>query len=246
MEHIDEWVQIHTHILELETQGLVTRTFRRLDPARQQTILMAILDEAIEKGPADLNIKQVAARAGVSVGSLYTYFRNREGLLDFTAELCTRFMSDTFESYTPLLASLPLREALWGYLTGGIEWSREQAGLAQFFARAAYHGESGLGEQMVKPVATAMRQMVEAILRAGIERGEVRPDIDLEAAVRVVHALMIAVGDGYLLPYLNTYFQVQDDEVGIERIMAAVIGLIEGGISPATAGPAAPDQKRPT
>jgi len=230
MGKIDEWTQLHTHILELEARGLVTRTFRRLDPERQQTILMAILDEAIEKGPPALNIKQVAARAGVSVGSLYTYFRNRDGLLDFTAELCTRFMGDAFASYTPLLASLPLREALWGYLTGGIEWSREQAGLARFFARAAYHGESGLGERMVAPVATTMRQMVETILRAGIARGEVRPDIDLEAATRVIHALMIAVGDGFLLPYLNTYFQVKDDVVGPERIMAAVIGLIEGGV----------------
>ena len=33
--------QIHTHILHLEQAGLVTRTFRRLDPERQQSILTA-------------------------------------------------------------------------------------------------------------------------------------------------------------------------------------------------------------
>jgi hypothetical protein len=33
-------------IMELEKQGLVTRTFRRLDPDRQAAIIKAILDEA--------------------------------------------------------------------------------------------------------------------------------------------------------------------------------------------------------
>ncbi len=34
---ISEWSQIHTHILQLEQEGLVTRTFRRLDPDRQES-----------------------------------------------------------------------------------------------------------------------------------------------------------------------------------------------------------------
>jgi len=62
---------------------VVTRTFRRLDPERQQAIVYAILDVTIEKGPALLNIKKVAGRAGVAVGSLYQYFGSREGLMSF-------------------------------------------------------------------------------------------------------------------------------------------------------------------
>ncbi len=45
-------------IVEMEQKGLVTRTFRRLDPDRQQAIITAILDEAGETGPQDLNIKR--------------------------------------------------------------------------------------------------------------------------------------------------------------------------------------------
>ena len=73
--------QIHTRILELEEEGLVTRTLRRLDPERQQVVLTAILDEAIEKAPTSINVKKIAERAEVSVGSLYMYFHNRENLL---------------------------------------------------------------------------------------------------------------------------------------------------------------------
>jgi AcrR family transcriptional regulator len=227
---LSDWTQIHAHILQLERKGLVTRTFRRLDPDRQQVVLRAILDEAVEKGPAALNIKQVAERAGVSVGSLYQYFGSREGLLAFAVELCARWVTDIFDEYRPMLAAMPLREALAAYLLGGIEWSQTQVGLVQFFARAAYHGDPALAESVVRPVADVMRQTTYDILAQAAARGEVRADVDLEATARVVNALLIAVGDSQLLPYLNTYFQVSDEAVPPERILEALLALIVRGI----------------
>ncbi len=224
------WTQIHGYILQLEQEGLVTRTFRRLDPERQRAVLTAILDEAVEKGPTDLNIKQVAERAGVSVGALYTYFENREELLDFAVELCARFVTDTLNSFRPYLAALPLRKALGGYLVGGIEWSQTQAGLLRLFARAAYHGDPSLAEPLVRPVATTLREIVGDILAQAVARGEIRPDVDLDATTRIVHALMIAVGDSQLLPYLNAYFQVTADEVPPERALDALLTLVLQGI----------------
>src|SRR5512136_2512922 len=111
-----EWANIYTHILQLEQEGRVTRTFRRLDPERQQAVITAILDEADEKGPAAINIKRVAERAGVSIGSLYQYFNNRDGLLAFAVELSVRLVRDAFNQYRAVLAAMPLREALAAYL----------------------------------------------------------------------------------------------------------------------------------
>lgn len=227
---MEDWTQFYAYILQLEEEGLVTRTFRRLDPERQEAILEAIVDEAVARGPTALNIKEVAARAGVSVGSLYTYFPDREGMLAFAVELSRRFVTDAFEQYRPYLAAMPLREALIAYLSGGIEWSRGYAALVRLFARAAYHGDPELSEQLVAPIATLLRDMVGDILAAAVERGEVRPDVDLEAATRMVHALTIAVGDSQLLPYLNTYFQVTGEDVTEDRALGALIDLVLYGI----------------
>jgi AcrR family transcriptional regulator len=224
--NLSDWTQIHLHILQLEQEGRVTRTFRRLDPKRQQVILAAILDEAIEKGPTSLNIKQVAERANVSVGSLYTYFSNRDGLLEFTIELCVRYIVDEFNRYRPMLAAMPLRDALAAYLTGGVEWSQTQVGLVQFFLKAAYQGDPALQDRLVRPVADTLREMVHEILVQAAARGELRQGLDLEAATRLVHALMIAVGDSQLLPYLNTYFQVSGDEVSPDRMLDALLDFI--------------------
>lgn len=229
---LPEWTQIHAIILELERDGVVTRTFRRLDPERQQVIVQAILDEALEKGPASINIKKVAERAGVALGSLYQYFGSRAGLLEFSTRLCVRLLTSAFDQFRPMLAALPLREALTYYLTGGLEWSQTMLGLIQFFGRAAYQGDPLMAEKVVRPVADAMRLTLFEILQAAQERGEIRADLDLEAAARSVNAWMIALGDSQLLPYLNNYFQVTTETVPFERALSSAIDILVTGLKP--------------
>jgi AcrR family transcriptional regulator len=228
---LNNWTRIQAHILQLEQEGVVTRTFRRLDPERQQAIISAIVDEAIERGPTAINIKRVSRRAGVSVGSLYTYFPNRDKMLDFVVEMSVRFVSDEFNSFRQYLLQPPLREALFLYLTGGVEWGKTQTQMVRFFAQAAYHRDSDLSERLVRPIATIMRETLHDILAQAAARGEIRSDIDLETTARVVHALTVAVGDSQLLPYLNAYFQIDDEDVPRERTTEVLIDLILHGIA---------------
>ncbi len=225
-----DWYNFQPYILQLEQEGKVTRTFRRLDPERQQAVINAILEEAAEKGPASLNIKEIAQRADVSVGSLYQYFPNRDGLLDFAVELCLRYTTGVFQEYKPMLAALPLKEALNAYLAGGLEWGQMATGLVRFFGRAAYQGDADLTERVVRPIATLMRETVQEILVQALARGEIRPDVDFEAMIRIVNSLTIVVGDSQLFPYLNDYFQVSDDTVSAERIMRSLVEFILYGV----------------
>jgi hypothetical protein len=141
-----------------------------------------------------------------------------------------QFVTVQFEQYRPFLQAMPLREALEAYLVGGVEWSKLYAGFLRLFARAAYHGDAELSESLVRPIATTQREMVSDIVTAAVERGELREDIDVEAIIRIIHTLTIAVGDSQLLPYLNTYFQLMDDNLPPERITAAVLDIILKGI----------------
>ena len=228
---LDEWANFQPYIQQLEQEGKTTRTFRRLDATRQQAVIDAILEEATEKGPASLNIKEIARRADISVGSLYQYFPNREGLLDFAIGLCMRYMTNMFDMSRPYLLAMPLREALQAYLTVGIEWGKTDIGLVRFFGRAAYQGDPDLAERVVRPVAAAMRKITFEVLEQAVQRGEIRRDVDLEAASRLVNGLMIVVGDSQILPYLNTYFQITDEKISAEHILETLVPFILKALS---------------
>ncbi len=230
MSSIADWPQYHQYILQLEQEGLVTRTFRRLDPSRQEAIVDAILKEASLRGPSSLNIKLVAQRAGVSVGSLYQYFKYRENMLNFAVELCVRYVIEQFDQYRPYLAQMPLREALFAYLVGGIEWSRTQTGFLKLFARAAYQDEQELAKKLVVPLANYLRETIQEMLSLAQAHGEIRPDVDIEATARIINALTIVVGDSQLLPYLNNYFQVTSPSLDTDRITQSLFDLVLNGI----------------
>jgi len=228
------WPNYLTCLLELEQQGKITRTFRRLDPERQRLILDAILIEAAEKGPAALNIKAVAKRAGVAVGSLYQYFPDRDGMLDFAIELCVRYMNEMFALSRPYLLAMPLAEALQSYLSVGLEWGQTETGMVRFIGRAAYQGDPDLVERVVRPIAAVMRDLIHGLLIQAAARGEIRADVDMEAAARLVNLLMIAFGDSQLFPYLNNYLQVSDESTPPERVGAALVPFILRGIGKET------------
>jgi AcrR family transcriptional regulator len=140
-------------------------------------------------------------------------------------------MTDLFEISRPYLLEMPLREALTAYLSYGIEWSQTQQGFIQFFGRAAYQGDVAMADKVVRPVAQVMREMLQEMLTSAARRGELRADIDVEAAARIVNALTIAVADSQLLPYLNNYFQVTDEAVPLERVIQALVDLVMNGIA---------------
>jgi hypothetical protein len=72
--------------------------------------------------------------------------------------------------------------------------------------------------------------MVTDMLRAAVEKGELRPDLDVEAAARVLHTLTIAIGDGLIFPQLMNYYQLTDEDMPIERIYAALTDLVMHGL----------------
>lgn len=229
-DHNVDWEPLDAYIQSLIQEGLATRTFRRLDAERRQAVLQALLDEAGDSGPAELNVHRVARRAGVSVGSLYQYFGEREQMLTFIIELCLRYTLDTFAAARPDLLAMPLRSALEAYLSYGVEWTLSQAGLLRLFVRAAYVGDAELVDRLVAPVSEVMRSIIADLLQAAAERGELRPGLDLDAASRIVHAMLAAAGDCRLLPHLNAYYQVCTPEVAPERSQEAIIDLIMSGI----------------
>ena len=217
-----DWSQFVPYLIQAEQQGQVTRTFRRLDRARQQAVLQAILDEAARVGPSALNIKQVAQHAGsplarsTSIWATGTVFG-----------LCRRSVS--LPPSPPLIWFVPTWRLCRTPGAGSLcqrrrRWSRAEAGFLQLFARAAYQGDPELAERLVVPVSNKLREMVNEILVQADAHGEIRPGVDLEAATRLVYGLSgSAVADSQLLPYLNHYFQIIDPALPPERILEALL-----------------------
>ena len=81
-----------------------------------------------------------------------------------------------------------MREGLQMYLAGGVEWSQLFAGLVQLLPGPPTR-VTPTQEELVQPVADLLRDIVKEMLAQAVQHGEVRPELDLEATSRVLHAL---------------------------------------------------------
>jgi AcrR family transcriptional regulator len=231
----------HDLLVELEDRGLVTSTFVRLDDERRVQVLDAVLAESARSGPESINIKEVARRAGVPVGSLYQYFGDRDSLARFAALVLARGLSEELLSCIPYLEPLPLRDALTSYLSYGIEWSVKEAASLRSFVAAAYRGapvgspfsdESAASgadwyvETLIRPVAAAMQEVVRRFFAAAAARGELGAGLDVEEAATLANVLMIAVGDARMMPRLDEYYRLSERGATTEAVVARTVDFI--------------------
>ena len=168
-----------------------TRSIRqRRKQARPQELLDAALGLFVEKGYAATRAEEVAARAGVSKGTLYLYYPSKEDLLKAVvrhnvvnqiaegADFIRQFAGTTSE----LLATV-LR--LWWERMG----DTPAAGVVKLMMSEARNFPD-IAQFYVDEVIEPSHAMLAQMLRRGIERGEFRP-VDVTEVVHVLVAPLL-------------------------------------------------------
>lgn len=162
----------------------------RRKEARPQELLDAALDLFVEKGFAATRAEEVAARAGVSKGTLFLYFPSKEELFKAVvrANISGRFAewNNEFASFTGSSAEM-VRYCMQ------VWWDRIGATRASGITKLMIAEASNFPDladfyhqEVIQPGIDLMRR----ILQRGVDRGEFRP-LDLEYAVFGIVAPMI-------------------------------------------------------
>lgn len=157
---------------------------------RPSELLQAALEVFVERGFASARLDDVASRAGVSKGTLYLYFDNKEELFKAVVRHSILPLIDEFR------ASMQASEASSGELLGQyLEawWSRYGSTHLSGVAKLCV-AESGNFPEVARfwrdEVIGANNALVAGILRRGIDRGEFRP-VDIEPMVHLIMAPLV-------------------------------------------------------
>jgi AcrR family transcriptional regulator len=203
-----------------ETLDTPKPRWERRKDARPAELLAAALELFVEKGYAGTRLDDVAAQAGVSKGTLYLYFANKEELfkavvresiverISETADQVLRFEGASEELLTHLITRW--WEDYGNSTTGGIgKLMMAESGnfpeIARFFL-----------EEVIEPWHAVIAQAIQR----GIARGEFRP-VDVPTFVQVLTAPLVMLSlwkrsfgpcsqqtldaDAYIRTMLDTY-----------------------------------------
>lgn len=173
-----------------QARGEPRQQRRRRKEARPSELVAAALELFVERGFAATRLDDIAARAGVSKGTLYLYFDSKEALFKAVVEeaiVPTLAAAEQWMAQHRGPAAEMLRELVFGWweqigdtrLAGIpkliIAESRNFPELAQF-----YHDR----------VIARGRRLLDLVLRRGIESGEFR-QMDIETSIDLIIAPML-------------------------------------------------------
>lgn len=159
----------------------------RADAKRNIDTLLEAAKEVFATSGVDAPVREIAARAGVGVGTVYRHFPQRA---DLVAAVFRREVDACAAAAPALAAELPPCEALTAWLRRYSTFIATKRGLA-----AALHS----GDPTFEPLPAYFRQhlgpALESLLDTAAAAGAVRSDVDPSDLLRAVGNLCLSGGE---------------------------------------------------
>jgi AcrR family transcriptional regulator len=217
---------------------------QRRKQARPMELLDAALDLFVERGFAATRSEDVAARAGVSKGTLYLYYPSKEELLKAVishnvvnqiaegSEIIRQFKGGSAE----LLAMVLL---LWWERIG----ETRASGIIKLMTSEVRNFPE-VAQFYVDEVVTPSNQMLAEVIQRGVERGEFRSVNVPEVVHALVGPLIFLVLNKHSLGACSISFMLEPRLVITALIDMVLNGLVPRGIAEPAAAAANRNNKK--
>jgi AcrR family transcriptional regulator len=187
------------------------------DEKRRQ-IAFAAIKLFSENGFERSRIDDVAKEAGVGKGTIYEYFKDKDALIKGAFEV---LMSDVFDDMMEIDFTKPSLESLRDLSLSTVRAMNELGNTYIFFVEyllySARAGEYHFLDEMLK----GYRGYIATILKEGVKRGEVRPEID----VKKTAAAFAAWFDGAVFHWMISPDTVSFEEMTDSFLEMSIRGL---------------------
>jgi AcrR family transcriptional regulator len=156
----------------------------RADARRNRARILAVAEEVFAEQGASASTEEVAARAGVAIGTVFRHFPTKKDLL---AEIVKEFMQRLADEVNVLVAEGEPATALFEFFTKIVRQAAAKKTVVDLLA------EAGVTLEVGKPLR-AFGQAIDSLLVAAQRAGAVRDDVALAEVV----ALLTATSQGAL------------------------------------------------
>lgn len=158
------------------------------EPAELPARILAVATRLFaEHGWAGTHVRGIAEEAGCTPTAVYYHFAGKEALWTRAVEAGHRRLEDLQRSLADVSS---VRARLLGSLTALVTLAEEEPHSLWLLYRAGRHAEEGQPSIPADRHREAVRQATASVLERGIESGELRADLDVDAAVTLVHGMM--------------------------------------------------------
>ena len=161
------------------------QTFLNLPAEKRQQIVDAATEEFAENGLENASTNRIVANSGISKGSFYQYFEDKQDVFDYLMTLLAEEKITFLQAVSPPDANLDT----FGYYRWLVKRALEFNSAHPYMVQAVQRVLLGDGLYYGKSYADyreQSRQALEAMVEKAMQSGEMDPSVDVELAVMIM------------------------------------------------------------
>ena len=198
-------------------------TFDKIDPDRKKRIIDTSVNHFAKFGFKTTNINNIASEAGISIGSMYSYFKSKEDLfltvVDYGYGLLTKALSevnrkqkDHFKIFEQLLRV-------------SRKYAIEYPAMNQLYLDLSTQGMNHLSKRLSHKLEDITANLYHSILQKAVDSGRIDPGIDIHVVSFCLDNLIMMFQFSYTSDYYKKRMRIflgddePDEEDLIEKVM---------------------------
>ena len=207
-------------IVELEKDGVVTATFRKLTPIKKDAVYRSALNAFASASAERAALDDIARKAKVSKGSLFQYFTHKNNLLAFVTELFFDEYQQFWEAYLAREQAVRVHDRMIDYIRALEEFWTANSVEAAFCLNMLFENGGELANGFREHLIDLHRNHVTDIVARGISTGEIRRDLSHRALVDVLLSVLLSLNYSFMsTPSRGKKTRGFDDGESILRVL---------------------------
>ena len=203
------------------------KTFDRIDPERREMILRVAISEFASKGYAATGINELARKAGISIGSLYSYFASKEDLFLAVIDIGSATLVKELSDVDPSAGFFACFEALLWKARAAADRYPE---LDQIYLDSTTQGMASLAARLSNRLEAVTADLYRSMFAAGKASGEIRQDVDAGYAAFCLDNLVVMFQFAYSGDYYRDRMRIMagladDEPVDDARLVSLIVDM---------------------
>lgn len=226
-------IDTNNNIQEDLTEKHYKDTFEKISEEKRKKILDVAVKEFASKGFSSANINEISKNAGISIGSMYTYFASKEDLfltvMNYGYSLLEEALTDVATVEGDIFDKLEqmIRTAQY--------YSKKHREMTQIYLDITSEGLAHLSRKLSRKMETITAQYSVNLIKESQEKGLVAKDIDEKVFTYCIDNIILLLQFSYTTEYFRERMKIFAGENSLiedERIVNGIMQFIRKALTP--------------
>ncbi len=187
----------------IEEPQIPKSTFLNLDRGKQKRVIEAAFDEFSSHGYKGASINALVRAVGISKGSIFQYFKNKEGLFLFLINYATGLVKTYLKRVRGENADEDVFERIRQTMLAGVEFVRRNPKIYSLYLRLMF--ETGIPHRsdLIQTIRRLSIGYLAGLLEEGKTKGEIAPEVDVPKAAFFLDSILDRALQAYGTKYVD-------------------------------------------